>query len=66
MVFYKDFKDIGNQTKKSPTITRNKKHLEEIKKLEQIEDNLDEKLIESMKKHDTKEKVNFKSFCFIF
>ena len=61
VVFYKDFKDIGNQTKKVTNYEeRNKKHLEEIKKLEQIEDNLDEKLIESMKKHDTKEKVNFK------
>lgn len=61
VVFYKDFKDIGNQTKKVTNFEeRNKKHLEEIKKLEQIEDNLDEKLIESMKKHDTKEKVNFK------
>ena len=61
VVFYKDFKDIGNQTKKVTNYeARNKKHLEEIKKLEQIEDNLDEKLIESMKKHDTKEKVNFK------
>ena len=61
VVFYKDFKDIGNQTKKITKYEeRNKKHLEEIKKLEQIEDNLDEKLIESMKKHDTKEKVNFK------
>ena len=61
VVFYKDFKDIGNQTKKVANYEeRNKKHLEEIKKLEQIEDNLDEKLIESMKKHDTKEKVNFK------
>ncbi|EMH80699.1 amino acid/amide ABC transporter substrate-binding protein, HAAT family [alpha proteobacterium HIMB114] len=61
VVFYKDFKDIGNQTKKITNYEeRNKKHLEEIKKLEQIEDNLDEKLIESMKKHDTKEKVNFK------
>lgn len=61
VVFYKDFEDIGNQTKKVTNYEeRNKKHLEEIKKLEQIEDNLDEKLIESMKKHDTKEKVNFK------
>ena len=61
VVFYKDFKDIENQTKKITNYEeRNKKHLEEIKKLEQIEDNLDEKLIESMKKHDTKEKVNFK------
>jgi len=61
VVFYKDFKDIENQTKKVTNYEeRNKKHLEEIKKLEQIEDNLDEKLIESMKKHDTKEKVNFK------
>jgi len=61
VVFYKDFKDIGNQTKIVTNYEeRNKKHLEEIKKLEQIEDNLDEKLIESMKKHDTKEKVNFK------
>ena len=61
VVFYKDFKDIGNQIKKVTNYEeRNKKHLEEIKKLEQIEDNLDEKLIESMKKHDTKEKVNFK------
>ncbi len=61
VVFYKDFKDIGNQTKKITNYEeRNKKHLEEIKKLEQIEDNLDEKIIESMKKHDTKEKVNFK------
>ena len=61
VVFYKDFKDIGNQTKKVTNYEeRNKKHLEEIKKLEQIEDNLDEKLIDSMKKHDTKEKVNFK------
>lgn len=61
IVFYKDFKDIGNQTKKVTNYNfRNKKHLEEIKKLEQVEDNLDEKLIESMKKHDTKEKVNFK------
>ena len=61
VVFYKGFKDIGNQTKKVTNYEeRNKKHLEEIKKLEQIEDNLDEKLIESMKKHDTKEKVNFK------
>ena len=61
VVFYKDFKDIGNQTKKVTNYNyRNKKHLEEIKKLEQAEDNLDEKLIESMKKHDTKEKVNFK------
>jgi len=61
VIFYKDFKDIENQTKKVTNYEeRNKKHLEEIKKLEQIEDNLDEKLIESMKKHDTKEKVNFK------
>ena len=61
VVIYKDFKDIGNQTKKITNYSyRNKKHLEEIKKLEKVEDNLDEKLIESMKKHDTKEKVNFK------
>ena len=61
VVIYKNFKDIENQTKKITNYSyRNKKHLEEIKKLEQVEDNLDEKLIESMKKHDTKEKVNFK------
>ena len=61
VIIYNDFKDIENQTKKVTDYNyRNKKHLAEIKKLEQIEDNLDEKLIESMKKHDTKEKVNFK------
>ena len=61
IVIYKDFKDIENQTKKITNFNyRNKKHLDEIKKLEQIEENLDEKLIESMKKHDTKERVNFK------
>ena len=61
VVFYKNFKDIENQTKKITDYEeRNKKHLEEIKKLEQIEDNLDEKLIELMKKHDTQEKVSFK------
>jgi hypothetical protein len=60
IIFYKNFSDIGNQTKKITNYDlRNKKHLEEIKKLEKIEDNLDEKLIESMKKHDTNEKVSF-------
>ena len=60
VIFYKNFSDIENQTKRVTNYEeRNTKHLEEVKKLEQIEDNLDQKLIESMKKHDTTEKVSF-------
>ncbi len=69
-IFYKDFDDISNQTKKVTNFNaRNNRHLLKIKKLEkiyeekkieQIDNSSEEKAIEDMKKHDTSEKVNFK------
>ena len=61
-VFFKNFNDIDKQAKKITNFEkRNNFHLEKIKKLENIEgeENLD--LIESLKKHDTSEPVNFKN-----
>jgi hypothetical protein len=60
-IFYKNFKDIDLKVKEITNFEeRNKKHLEEIEKLENIEDNLDDEAIEKLKKHDTSEPVEFK------
>ena len=69
-VFYTSFNDLDNKIKKITNFeNRNKKHLLEIKKLEEIheskkdnetENSFDLQVIESMKKHDTSDKVDFK------
>jgi len=70
-VIYKNFKEISAKTKGVTNFTlRNNKHLKEIKRLEKIQKIkekeqtedvvLHAKFIENLKKHDTKEKVNFK------
>ena len=70
-VIYKDFKDINIKAKKVTNfVSRNKKHLREIKRLEKIQKEkeneksedaaLHAKYIENMKKHDTREKVRFR------
>lgn len=69
-IFYKNFEDINIKTKILTNFnSRNKRHLQRIKKLEKIQeikkeeqsnDDSEEKIIESLKKHDTSEKVSFK------
>ena len=69
-IFYKNFEDINIKTKILTNFnSRNKRHLQRIEKLEKIQeikkeeqsnDDSEEKIIESLKKHDTSEKVNFK------
>lgn len=69
-IFYKNFEDINIKTKILTNFnSRNKRHLQRIEKLEKIQeikkeeqsnDDSEEKIIESLKKHDTSEKVSFK------